>query len=514
MIISMLFAIMYAISNTAFLYQVKGFSETADKTNNSNNILIHVIIAVLFAAFSVICLYMQNRTNDIASIVFQKRLRDKLYESIQTSTYENVKSRGFANISTTIIQDVGSCANTIYGSLSGSLTALLSWVTIYAILIYENIAVASLMIIIAIIMTTFLLFFRLFIKRQFALFAIIRERFNKKTNELIRCKSILKTTGTYQAERHKYNDAALLLQNKLLKCNITTPIIFSSIEISILLSYLVIFLMPRNTDSAFSLSSSQIIMFLTYVPQLWGRYSSLSAIYSNLVSANQYSERIRMSIECSDHCDDGSLDIDIHSTPTLRASNLSYCFSDKNAFSNLNFSLEGPGLVYVTGASGRGKSTLFNIISRLYKNYGGSIKLNGIELRDIKSSCIHKCIGIVHQDDYVFKATFLNNIKLYDDISDKEILNTIKEYNFADVVGDLNSNTFNAGQKKAISIIRVLVRNPAIILLDEIAAGLDSYSEQIVMNAINIISKKKMCFIIEHKSSENKHEKEISLDMK
>lgn len=192
--------------------------------------------------------------------------------------------------------------------------------------------------------------------------------------------------------------------------------------------------------------------------------------------------------------------------------NLCFSFGDKVILNNLNFSYEGPGVVYVTGKSGTGKSTLFHLMTGLYQNYGGSLTINGVEFRDLTSHSLEKCVGIVHQDTYIIDDTAFHNIVLFDNsISQALIQRVARQYGLLELLGDLNSRLLNAGQKRVISILRVLVRDPAVILFDEVTAGLDSFSEQFITAAIEKISKQKLCFIIEHKAARSYHGREIRL---
>lgn len=86
-----------------------------------------------------------------------------------------------------------------------------------------------------------------------------------------------------------------------------------------------------------------------------------------------------------------------------------------------------------------------------------------------------------------------------------------EKYGLAELLGDLNACEFSHGQERVISILRVLVRDPRILLLDEITANLDSYTETKIDHLVSELSKRRLCFIIEHKSSRIPHEKMISI---
>lgn len=511
-VLSAVFALLYSVSSVVFLYQIKNFSEIAGQAHATDELIKRILISILLALASIAFMYFQRQINDTASIAFQQMIRNKLFDSLQSNSYEKISRKGFTSISTNVIQDASACSGMIYGNISGSLTAALVWLSVFGVLIYENAVVSVMILAVALAISVFIYYFRFLIRKLYTEYANAREVLNGKINELIRCKDILNNGKSYEIERANLNTCGITLQKKWLKCNVTTPTIFSSIEIAILLSYLIVFLLPRNTGTVMSITTAQLLLFTTYIPQLWSRYSSLSSLFSSFVGANQYSERIKNSIENSSIQPEGTETVQIVHQPTIQAANLFFSFGDKVIFDNLNFSFEGPGVVYVTGKSGRGKSTLFNLMTGLYQNYSGSLTIDGVEFRNLTSHSLEKCIGIVHQDTYIIDDTAFNNIVLFDDSISWELIESVaKQYGLLELLGDLNSRSFNAGQKRVISILRVLVRDPAVILFDEVTAGLDSFSEQFIAATIEKVSKQKLCFVIEHKAARTRHEREINL---
>lgn len=291
-VLSAIFALLYAVSSVLFLYQIKNFSELSGHVDAMDELIGRILVSILLACASVAFLYLQRQINDTASIDFEQTIRNKLFDSLQSNSYEKISQNGFTTISTHVIQDASACSGMIYGNLSGSLTAALIWLSVFGVLIYENVAVSLLILSVALVLSVFIYYFRFVIRKLYATYASAREGLNGKINELIRCKNILNNGKSYEIERANLNACGIALQKKWLKCNVTTPTIFSSIEISILLSYLIVFLVPRNTDALMSITTAQLLLFTTYIPQLWSRYIALCPRYfpTSLVQINTRKE--------------------------------------------------------------------------------------------------------------------------------------------------------------------------------------------------------------------------------
>ena len=165
----------------------------------------------------------------------------------------------------------------------------------------------------------------------------------------------------------------------------------------------------------------------------------------------------------------------------------------------------------LVGHSGSGKSTMVSLILRYYDVHGGSIQINGFDLRDYDRRTILRKIGYVSQDTFIYNETIRENISFGEDYSDEEIMAAAIKANihafimslpdkYMSTVGDQGIK-LSGGEKQRIAIARALVRNPEILVLDEATSNLDNESEAIVQNSINNVSKNITTFIIAHRLS-------------
>lgn len=186
--------------------------------------------------------------------------------------------------------------------------------------------------------------------------------------------------------------------------------------------------------------------------------------------------------------------------------------SERKILKKINFSLKSGNSIALVGPSGSGKSTIANLIPRLYDVCKGKITFDGIDIRDIDLKWLRNQIGIVSQETYLFNGTIRENL-LYakPDATDEELLEVCQKANIADfimnqekgldtIVGNRGLK-LSGGEKQRLSIARVLLKDPALLIFDEATASLDSISEKKIQDAINPIIDSRTSILIAHRLS-------------
>lgn len=176
--------------------------------------------------------------------------------------------------------------------------------------------------------------------------------------------------------------------------------------------------------------------------------------------------------------------------------------------------------VAIVGPSGAGKTTLCSLIPRFYEIDNGSIKVDGRDIREITIKSLRKNIGIVQQDVFLFSGSIKENIAYGNlDASDLEILEASKAANAHDFIMDLPEGydtyigergvKLSGGQKQRLSIARMFLKNPPILILDEATSSLDNQSEAVIQKSIERLSMDRTTFIIAHRLATIKNAKRI-----
>ncbi|WP_257348694.1 ABC transporter ATP-binding protein [Pseudalkalibacillus decolorationis] len=193
---------------------------------------------------------------------------------------------------------------------------------------------------------------------------------------------------------------------------------------------------------------------------------------------------------------------------------VSFSYEDNldNVFVNMSLQVQPGEYVALVGPSGAGKTTLCSLIPRFYEVNDGEVLLDGINVRDIDLQSLRNSIGIVQQDVYLFGGTVMENIRYGNPTaSEEEIIAAAKHANAHDFIMSLPNGyrteigqrgvKLSGGQKQRLSIARVFLKNPPVLILDEATSALDNESESIIKKSLDSLAKGRTTLVIAHRLS-------------
>jgi len=207
-------------------------------------------------------------------------------------------------------------------------------------------------------------------------------------------------------------------------------------------------------------------------------------------------------------------------TDTIRAENVHFSYAKSPALVDVSFELPKGKTLALVGESGSGKTTLAHLLPRFYDPTEGSIKLDGIDLREFVLDDLRNLIGMVTQEPILFNDTVAANIAFGDGEYSMERVQKAAEIAYAHdfisqleegydtVIGD-GGNKLSGGQRQRLSIARAVYKNPPILLLDEATSALDTQSEKWVQDALSNLMQNRTSIVIAHRLSTIQHADEI-----
>jgi subfamily B ATP-binding cassette protein MsbA len=192
--------------------------------------------------------------------------------------------------------------------------------------------------------------------------------------------------------------------------------------------------------------------------------------------------------------------------------NVSFKYEDAYVLRNFSLTIKKGQTVALVGPSGSGKSTIANLLPRFYDIKEGAIKIDGIDIRELKQHDLRKLIGLVTQDSVLFNDTIKNNLCLsVAHATNEEIIEATKVANAYEFIKDLpgqlennigdSGNKLSGGQKQRLNIARAILKNPEILILDEATSALDNESEKLVQDALEKMTKNSTSLVIAHRLS-------------
>ena len=205
----------------------------------------------------------------------------------------------------------------------------------------------------------------------------------------------------------------------------------------------------------------------------------------------------------------------------LEYKNVVFSYGDeRNVLNDISIKIKAGRNIALVGPSGGGKTTICSLLPRFYDITSGSITIDGVDIRDLTLESLRNSIGVVQQDVYMFAGSIKENIRYGKlDSSDEEIMEAAKNANIHDYIVSLEEGydtyvgergvKLSGGQKQRLSIARVFLKNPPILILDEATSALDNESERHIQNSLEKLSKDRTTIVIAHRLSTVKKSDEI-----
>lgn len=264
-----------------------------------------------------------------------------------------------------------------------------------------------------------------------------------------------------------------------------------------------------------AISSTDLLTFLLYISNFTEPVKTLINFAEQFQNGITGYERFLdiMSIEPDIQDREGAVELSqVEGRVTFKDVSFKYEEDLDNVLSNVNLRVDKGEYVALVGSSGAGKTTLCSLIPRFYEVSSGEIKIDGVDIRDIKLKNLRQNIGVVQQDVYLFVGTVKDNIRYgKPDATDEEIIEAAKNANAHEFIMELPDgyNTYigqrgvklSGGQKQRLSIARVFLKNPPILIFDEATSALDNESEKVVQESLEKLAKNRTTFVIAHRLS-------------
>lgn len=262
------------------------------------------------------------------------------------------------------------------------------------------------------------------------------------------------------------------------------------------------------------ISIGSIIAFVALLGRLYGPVTQLSNMHIDITRSLALFDRIFEYFDKKVDIIDKPNAIEVNKIKgSIEFKEVSFSYNNSiMAINGISFDVKPGNIVALVGASGSGKTTVTNLVPRLYEVTNGSITIDGIDIRDITLQSLRGQIGIVMQEPYLFNDTIEENLRYgKKDASEEEIVNACKAAYIHDFIMTLPEGyktivgnrgiKLSGGEKQRISIARVILKNPSIIILDEATSSLDSISETFIQKAMVPLLKGRTSFVIAHRLS-------------
>lgn len=304
-------------------------------------------------------------------------------------------------------------------------------------------------------------------------------------------------------ERHKKGWLKTIWYN-----SIFFPIaeLLSSITIGLVVWYGGLNIVMENVGS-----QGDLFAFILLVPKLFRPLRQLADKFNTLQMGMVAAKRVFKVIDTTSQIDDTGVDEASNFEGDISFKNVHFSYvEEEEVLKGISFNVKAGETVAIVGATGAGKSTIINLLNRFYEINGGVICIDNINIESVTLASLRSQIAVVLQDVFLFADTILNNITLKNpNISEEQVKQAAKEIGIHDFIMSLPESyhynvkergvMLSSGQRQLISFLRAYVTNPSILVLDEATSSVDSYSEQLIQNATDKITKGRTSIVIAHR---------------
>ena len=520
-IITPLFMIGEAAVECGLPYVMSEFVGLIEDVSSISELVPYFLLILGMSIVSIVCGILGGRFAAYAASGFAKNLRKDLYHKVESFSFENIDHFHASSLVTRMTTDVTNAQNSFAMAIRIVVRAplMLIFSAVMAFVVGGNMAwifVAAIPVIaiIFIVLARFAMgIFRRVFKRYDAL--------NESVQENVSGMRVVKSFVREEYEDNKFSTASNNLSKDFIKAEkivaLMTPLMNTSIHVVYLITMYLSGLLIFNTATAFDsgkrtvegeiiynfnwnggLSIPKMSALLTYGIQILMSIMMISMIVTMLVMSFESIRRIGEVLDEEPTIQNPENPITELEDGSVTFNNVSFKYkkeAERYAVSNLNFKIKSGEFIGIIGSTGSGKSTLVNLISRLYDTTNGQVIVSGHDVKEYDLKALRDAVAVVLQKNYLFSGTIRSNMLWGNkEATDEQIIKAIEIAQIPDVlhhyaegldhVVEQGGANFSGGQKQRLCIARAILKQPKILILDDSTSAVDTKTDKLIRKAL------------------------------
>lgn len=472
-----------------------------------------VIMAVVYLASTAIQIVQGIASAKISQDTVYNMRKD-LFRKISYLPISYVDTHAHGDIMSRMTNDVDNISQTLSSSITSLISAVLTLIGAFTMLIKYDwrmalISLVTIPLTVVVSMSLSKLMRKYFVERQ-----VLLGQLNTQVEEMV---SGYKTVMAYGKEDDACREFAKISEEFRvcsIKANVWGGIMGPAMNIINNLNYLIVAASGAYFTVKGAISVGDVQAILQYSRQLSQPINQISNQYANILTAIAGAERVFNILDTPDEIDEGKKSLDIpHMKGNIDFDHIDFSYVEgKKVIKDFSLKVKQGQKIALVGATGSGKTTIVNLLTRFYDIDSGNITIDGTNIKDIPKNELRSAIAIVLQDTVLFHDTIGNNIKYGKlDATDEDV---VKAAEFAEarefierlpegyntVLSEGGSN-LSQGQRQLLSIARAALADPKILILDEATSSVDTRTEMHIQQAMLALMKNRTSLIIAHRLS-------------
>lgn len=487
------------------------------KTQDSSALLFWTLVIIGMLVLEALFQFLTSYFSNLLAQKVIKDIRIKLYRHMMSFRMRYFNKTPIGSVVTRIVSDLEAISEVFSQGLINIFRDILILLTIVVWIFYENslLAIFVLLPIPLLIIATRI--FAKAMKRSFQKERVEVNNLNTFVQERITGMSVLQLFNREKIEQKRFSEINARHRQAHVDAIWAYSIFFPVVEFlsSLSIAFIVVF-SAWSLANGFTIaidSTGTIVKFTLWVQMLYRPIRQLADKFNVLQRGLVRAERVFKTLDETDvvQNENGVKDVDFQQNIVF--DKVWFAYQDEDwVLKDINLTIEPNQVVAFVGATGAGKSSIVNLLSRFYDYQKGKIVIGDVNIQDVDLNVLRQNIAVVLQDVFLFSDTILNNITLGDkSISKEQVIEAAKavgahnfimklpgdyEYNIGERGGVLSS-----GQRQLLAFIRAYVYNPHILILDEATSSVDNESEELIQNATNKLTVGRTSIVIAHRLS-------------
>ncbi|WBW96423.1 ABC transporter ATP-binding protein [Oceanirhabdus sp. W0125-5] len=435
--------------------------------------------------------------------------RESLFENLLDKRLEFFNKKKVGDISSRLNEDACHIHTLISYVINNVFNNIILLIVVFFIMIKMNLILGVISII---TVPIFVILNNYFTNKLRKYTKVLREQQTNLLGFFFNCFSkilLVKNFCTEEQEIKKHNKIGVDLRNQMIKTEMTAYTLHVIVSILSNMNRIITLGIGGYMVLQNHLSIGALIAFNSYLKYI---YTPILNLTKTITGINKTTVSVERFFEYFDYgCEEFEGDMkNTDYSGNIQFKDIDFSYDDKTIFNGVNLNIQGKEQILLTGKSGIGKSTLSYILKKFYKVSQGEILIDNININHINIKELRYNIGYLTQDPFIIDGNIRDNFKIVDpDVGDDEIFNALEKVGLKEFVNSLengleeyignNGANISGGQKQRLSIARLFIQNPPIIIFDEIFKGLDMDTEKKIWLYLKEFCSDKTAIFISHR---------------